>query len=923
MTDSGEPSSPSPSSREMPRALRELKVGQKLGRFKVRGKLGQGAAGWVVRAEDMTLQRPVALKLLPFESQRDDSHRAAAEQFLGEARRAAQLVHPGIVQILEVGRTRDLVFIAMELLEGGTLEQKLEETGTLPWRRAVEWVIEASATLGYAHGRGVIHRDVKPSNLMLTETGHVKIMDFGLAYAELAAEADQADRQLGAPDKAVAGTPYFMAPEVIRATTSPRSDAFSMGATLWYLLTGKPPYDIRKLTDVARIGKDLRLGAFSEERPDVPAPIARVLGKALEPNPDARYADAAELAQALREALREVDAPAGAAPGPTAPEATAGSARPRSRAPWIAAAAVALVAAGVAAAVLLSRPGDQHVQPGPRTASQGPAATNPDADRQGPDNAAGDTAGDQPGPPTNGVAGATDAGDAAATGSQGAGAGGAGNAPHTGNGGDGGPSTTQGGGQNNDVDHGADADDPAAPQTPEPGPRNGEPRGNDGDDGDDGRGAPPPDEPSDRVNNPGRPGDEAGEGEGQGAGAPTVEPSGGAGEAGGATEGGEGGEAAAPGGAGPSPAEPDGPILPDPPPPHPALAFNVATDLETIADLARKGVGHRFAILGRVDGRLVNRDGEDATLWIGSEDQPRAVAVRLPGVSGGDLLKQLGLPTMDDLDGRSLLVDGTLRWSGRWSAPVARVEALGRVHRTDPIAARGDNDPLIDAFEGGALVHAALSESKVRVFGRIATAEMRNGRRFAVWSLATNPTGPGVDVRISNRFFNKASRALGDGQADLVGPDARGKPVVVSGRARYDLASSAVVVKATDIDAPGVRDLPRSNVPTVEIADRQVLRRILGRSDPNRYRFTGNVAQEPNIVPTRGMIIMLQSGPMRIVVEAPREMIAGIEARFGKGGRLLHRRAIDVVGRLVDPPARAPTIRIDSPVDIERVKRRR
>jgi len=82
MTDSGEPSSPSPSSREMPRALRELKVGQKLGRFKVRGKLGQGAAGWVVRAEDMTLQRPVALKLLPFESQRDESHRAAAEQFL-------------------------------------------------------------------------------------------------------------------------------------------------------------------------------------------------------------------------------------------------------------------------------------------------------------------------------------------------------------------------------------------------------------------------------------------------------------------------------------------------------------------------------------------------------------------------------------------------------------------------------------------------------------------------------------------------------------------------------------------------------------------------------------------------------------------------------------------------------------------------
>lgn len=271
-------------------------IGKRLGRFKVTGVLGRGAMGLVLLAEDVTLRRRVALKLLPYNKAASGKERVYQEQFIREARSAAGIIHPAVVQIFEVGIAEGFFYIAMEVLESGSLDGLVELRGPLDWPQAVEFCAQAAEGLAYAHDRGILHRDIKPANLMLADSGHCKVADFGLAHID-----DPTD-DFKLPWKVV-GTPYFMAPEVARGDTSAAGDIFALAGVLWYLLTGKPPFAVTGLQDVVKIHKEIALPDLTTLRPDLPPRVVQIIERALSYDADRRQESAAELATELRRAL--------------------------------------------------------------------------------------------------------------------------------------------------------------------------------------------------------------------------------------------------------------------------------------------------------------------------------------------------------------------------------------------------------------------------------------------------------------------------------------------------------------------------------------------------------------------------------------------------------------------------------------------
>ncbi len=200
-------------------------------RYRIVKELGRGGMGIVYRAEDEVLQRTVAYKVLP-DAIREDPK--ALEAFFREARIAASLHHPNIVTIFDAGQSADEVYIAMEYVEGRSLQEILEEAGALPLPQAVKMFRQACQSLAHAHGQKIVHRDVKPGNMMITRDGIVKLMDFGLAAVVTQATAKVTS---------VRGTPYYMAPEQIMGEPiSALSDQYSLGCTLYHMVAGHPPF---------------------------------------------------------------------------------------------------------------------------------------------------------------------------------------------------------------------------------------------------------------------------------------------------------------------------------------------------------------------------------------------------------------------------------------------------------------------------------------------------------------------------------------------------------------------------------------------------------------------------------------------------------------------------------------------------------
>ncbi len=312
----------------------------RLGPYRVIKVLGAGGMGAVFEAEDASLQRPVALKvMLPAFA----ATRSARERFLREARAAAALKHDHIVTIYQVGEDRGVPFLAMELLAGESLESRLRREGRLPPREAVRVGREIADALAAAHERGVVHRDVKPANVWV-EAGsrRVKLLDFGLARSNRDAHLTQSG--------AILGTPGYMSPE--QASGNPadaRGDLFSLGVVLYRLLTGQLPFGGRGVISILVSTTNQAPKPVCRVNPDVPRPAADLVMRLLAREPAERPATAQEVVNALARIERDLRAQEEAA----ALRARKAPKRSRRMAFLAALAAVAILGVGLAALTVI------------------------------------------------------------------------------------------------------------------------------------------------------------------------------------------------------------------------------------------------------------------------------------------------------------------------------------------------------------------------------------------------------------------------------------------------------------------------------------------------------------------------------------------------------------------------------------------
>jgi serine/threonine-protein kinase len=287
-------------------ALRER---VELGGFQLLEKIGRGGMGAVYRARQLSMDRVVAVKIL---SRRLSKDRDYVERFIREARAAAKLDHPNIVQGIDVGESSGYYYFAMEFVNGETVAEKIKRAGPLPEKEVLTIGAQVARALEHAHSRaGVIHRDVKPQNILIDPNGVAKLADLGLAR-----EAAKDETSVTHPGIAL-GTPDYIAPEQIRgaADLDGRCDIYSLGATLFHMLTGRPPYTGE--TPNVIMAKHL-----TEPAPDpaahgvrVAPATAAVVRKAMRKDKAARYATAGAMAEAIGAALRALEEPAVAPAG--------------------------------------------------------------------------------------------------------------------------------------------------------------------------------------------------------------------------------------------------------------------------------------------------------------------------------------------------------------------------------------------------------------------------------------------------------------------------------------------------------------------------------------------------------------------------------------------------------------------------------
>lgn len=269
-----------------------------LGRYTILRKLGQGGMGEVHLARDPQLGREVALKVLSSQVVRDDERRS---RFLREARAAAALKHANITTIYEIGESDGLHFLAFEYVEGPTLKEAVAGR-TLSMSKLLDLAVPLADALAYAHGRGVIHRDVKLDNVMLTERGQPKLLDFGLAKVQHEGSwtGDSRDSTT-ISSGALMGTPAAMSPEqVMGKRVDARTDVFSFGILLYELAGRERPFRRGSLLETINAVVNEEPRSLSELRPDLPDDFVAIVERALRKEPGERYQDMGELAAELR-----------------------------------------------------------------------------------------------------------------------------------------------------------------------------------------------------------------------------------------------------------------------------------------------------------------------------------------------------------------------------------------------------------------------------------------------------------------------------------------------------------------------------------------------------------------------------------------------------------------------------------------------
>ena len=333
-------------------------------RYELEEVVGTGGMSSVYRAHDRMLERTVALKVLHEHYSRDDDY---VERFRREARAAAQLTHPGIVTVIDRGEQNGRQFIVFEHVDGETLKDVIEREGRLPVRRAVELALEVARALQFAHERGLIHRDVKPQNVLLNGDGRAKVTDFGIARS---VDVEQGMTQTGT----VMGTSHYLSPEQARGEpVDEKSDVYALGAVLFELLTGEVPFSGDNFVAVAMRHIHEQPRDVRELRLDIPPRVAAAVARALEKDPAKRFPTMRDFADELNACLKELtdEAPAenptmivrpSGPPTLVQPAPARPAYKPPRRRRWwpLALALVVLAAAGaITAGVLLSSSGSQ------------------------------------------------------------------------------------------------------------------------------------------------------------------------------------------------------------------------------------------------------------------------------------------------------------------------------------------------------------------------------------------------------------------------------------------------------------------------------------------------------------------------------------------------------------------------------------
>jgi serine/threonine-protein kinase len=282
-----------------------MKTIQTIGRYRIDGLLGTGAMGEVYRAYDPVIDRPVAIKVVRPELISGAASAQWMQRFRREARAAGRRFHPNIVAILDFGEDGGVPFLAMEFVEGRSLDAVLKSSGSFKPAPSAAIISQVLSALGFAHESGIVHRDIKPSNIMVLNDGNIKVADFGIARIDASEFTLVGD---------LLGTPAYMAPEQLSGgPIDKRTDLFAVGVIFFEMLTGVKPFRGKSLTEIMSFMEKRGPEDIRALNPAVPDTLKSVIAKALAFDPDRRYADAAEFSMAIAGA---VAVPPGGTPVP-------------------------------------------------------------------------------------------------------------------------------------------------------------------------------------------------------------------------------------------------------------------------------------------------------------------------------------------------------------------------------------------------------------------------------------------------------------------------------------------------------------------------------------------------------------------------------------------------------------------------------
>ena len=266
-------------------------------RYELKHIVGSGGMSTVYCAFDTLLERNVALKILHDQYGADEEY---VERFRREARSVAQLSHPNIVTVIDRGEEEGKQFIVFELIEGDNVKELVERGGPLPVRRALELGLEIARALAFAHGQGIVHRDVKPQNVLLNDEGHAKVTDFGIAHSLNTLSNTQTGTVLG--------TSHYIAPEQARGEhVDAQTDIYSFGVVLYELLTGELPYPGDNFLTVAMKHVNEPVPSVFDLRPDTPLRLASLIERCMAKNPADRPPSMHDVVGELEACRAELD----------------------------------------------------------------------------------------------------------------------------------------------------------------------------------------------------------------------------------------------------------------------------------------------------------------------------------------------------------------------------------------------------------------------------------------------------------------------------------------------------------------------------------------------------------------------------------------------------------------------------------------